>query len=75
MPEPLKEIDYKAQAKRLEDTCCDEGYDNEENFVDRVKEITGGRGVPVVYDSVGKDTFFYNWLKVHYSISQRRCSI
>ncbi len=28
-----------------------------ENFVDRVKEITGGEGVPVVYDSVGKDTF------------------
>ncbi|MBM3364001.1 MAG: quinone oxidoreductase [Betaproteobacteria bacterium] len=28
-----------------------------ENFVDRVKEITKGRGVDVVYDSVGKDTF------------------
>jgi len=28
-----------------------------ENFVDRVKEITGGKGVPVVYDSIGKDTF------------------
>ena len=28
-----------------------------EKFVDRVKEITGGKGVPVVYDSVGKDTF------------------
>ncbi len=28
-----------------------------ENFVDRVKEITGGTGVPVVYDSIGKDTF------------------
>ncbi|MEJ2653878.1 MAG: quinone oxidoreductase, partial [Acidihalobacter sp.] len=28
-----------------------------ENFVDRVKEITGGKGVPVVYDSVGKDTW------------------
>ena len=27
-----------------------------EKFVDRVKEITGGRGVRVVYDSVGKDT-------------------
>ena len=25
-----------------------------ENFVERVKEITGGKGVPVVYDSVGK---------------------
>lgn len=28
-----------------------------ENFVDRVREITGGAGLPVVYDSVGKDTF------------------
>ncbi|MBI2960680.1 MAG: quinone oxidoreductase [Betaproteobacteria bacterium] len=28
-----------------------------ENFVERVKEITGGAGVAVVYDSVGKDTF------------------
>lgn len=28
-----------------------------ENFVQRVKEITEGEGVPVVYDSVGKDTW------------------
>ena len=28
-----------------------------ENFVERVKEITGGAGVEVVYDSVGNDTF------------------
>ncbi len=28
-----------------------------ENFVERVKEITGGKGVPVVYDAVGKDTW------------------
>ena len=28
-----------------------------ENFVERVKEITGGAKVPVVFDSVGKDTF------------------
>ena len=28
-----------------------------ENFVQRVKEITGGKGVPVVYDGVGKDMF------------------
>lgn len=27
-----------------------------ENIAARVKEITGGKGVPVVYDSVGKDT-------------------
>ncbi|MCP5155717.1 MAG: quinone oxidoreductase [Ectothiorhodospiraceae bacterium] len=28
-----------------------------ENFTDRVKAITAGKGVPVVYDSIGKDTF------------------
>jgi NADPH2:quinone reductase len=28
-----------------------------EDLVERVKSITGGEGVPVVYDSVGKDTF------------------
>ncbi|MFZ6733832.1 quinone oxidoreductase family protein [Undibacterium sp. Ji42W] len=30
---------------------------NKENFVQRVREITDGKGVPVVYDSIGKDTF------------------
>ncbi|MBC7501910.1 MAG: quinone oxidoreductase [Herminiimonas sp.] len=30
---------------------------NQENFVERVKEITDGKGVPVVYDSIGADTF------------------
>ena len=29
-----------------------------ENFTQRVREITNGEGVPVVYDSIGKDTFF-----------------
>lgn len=38
------------------------GYDHvinyrDEDFVARVKDITGGKGVDVVYDSVGKDTF------------------
>lgn len=28
-----------------------------EDFVQRVKELTNGKGVPVVYDSIGKDTF------------------
>ena len=37
------------------------GYDhiinyNKENFVDRVLEITNNKGVPVVYDGVGKNT-------------------
>ena len=30
---------------------------NKENFLPIVKEITGGKGVKVVYDSVGKDTW------------------
>jgi NADPH2:quinone reductase len=29
-----------------------------ESVVERVRAITRGRGVPVVYDGVGKDTFF-----------------
>ncbi len=42
--------------------ALDHGYDhvinyNTENFVGRVKELIGGKGVDVVYDSVGKDTF------------------
>ena len=28
-----------------------------ENFAQRVRELTGGEGVPVVFDSIGKDTF------------------
>ncbi len=31
-----------------------------ENFVERVKEITDGAGVHVVYDSVGQDTYPYS---------------
>jgi NADPH2:quinone reductase len=30
---------------------------NREDFVGRVREITGGQGVKAVYDSIGKDTF------------------
>jgi NADPH2:quinone reductase len=30
---------------------------NKENFTERVKELTDGKGVTVVYDSIGKDTF------------------
>ena len=29
----------------------------EEDFVERVKELTAGKGVDVVYDGIGKDTF------------------
>ncbi len=42
--------------------ALEHGYDhvidyNTENFVDRVRDITGGKGVDVVYDSIGRDTF------------------
>jgi NADPH2:quinone reductase len=30
---------------------------NSEDFLAQVKDMTGGKGVPVVYDSVGKDTW------------------
>lgn len=37
---------------------CDETIlYNEEDFVARTRELTGGKGVNVVYDSIGKDTF------------------
>lgn len=48
--------DAKAQLAR-EHGCAHTIVYTRENFVDRVKEITGGKGVPVVYDGVGKDTF------------------
>ena len=35
-------------------TCIDYRKDD---VAKRVREITGGKGVPVVYDGVGKDTF------------------
>lgn len=47
--------DKAIQAK--EDGCHHVIIHTEENFVARVKEITSGSGVHVVYDSVGKDTF------------------
>ena len=37
---------------------CDEIINyNKEDFAKKVMEITGGKGVPVVYDGVGKSTF------------------
>lgn len=44
-----------AQAK--DDGCHHIILYKEEDFVTRVNEITSGKGVEVVYDSVGKDTF------------------
>lgn len=48
--------DEKAELARAHGCTHTINY-NTENFVERVKEITSGEGVPVVYDSIGKDTF------------------
>jgi NADPH2:quinone reductase len=42
-------------AKRL--GCHHVIVSSRENVAGRVREITGGKGVPVAYDSVGRDTF------------------
>ena len=48
--------DEKAALAR--EAGCDHGVvTSREDFVARVKEVTGGAGVRVVYDAVGKDTF------------------
>ena len=36
--------------------CAHTIVTSRENIAQRVREITDGKGVPVVYDSVGKDT-------------------
>jgi len=48
--------DEKAEVARAHGCDHPIRYDRED-VVARVKEITGGKGVPVVYDSVGKTTF------------------
>jgi NADPH2:quinone reductase len=48
--------DEKAAIAR-EHGCAHTVVYTRENFVERVKALTGGKGVPVVYDGVGKDTF------------------
>jgi NADPH2:quinone reductase len=48
--------DEKA-ALAKENGCAHTIIYTREDFVARVAEITGGKKVPVVYDSVGKDTF------------------
>lgn len=46
-----------AKAELAQALGCDHVIDyNQEDFVARVKQISGGAGVPVVYDSVGKTT-------------------
>ena len=47
--------DEKAAVARAHG-CAHTIVTTRENIAARVREITGGKGVPVVYDSVGKDT-------------------
>ena len=46
------------KARLAGESGCDHTINyTEEDFVERVREITGGHGVPVVYDGVGEATF------------------
>jgi NADPH2:quinone reductase len=47
--------DAKAEMARAHG-CAHTIVTSRENIAERVREITSGKGVPVVYDSVGKDT-------------------
>jgi NADPH2:quinone reductase len=48
--------DAKAELARAHG-CAHTIVYTRENFVERTKALNGGKGVPVVYDSIGKDTF------------------
>ena len=51
-------VSTEAKAVLARDAGCDHVVvTSRESFAARVKEITGGAGVRVVYDAVGKDTF------------------
>ncbi|MDA1089123.1 MAG: quinone oxidoreductase [Proteobacteria bacterium] len=51
-------VGSKEKAALVKANGCDHAIlYRDENVPERVKEITGGKGVPVVYDSIGKDTF------------------
>ena len=48
--------DEKAQLAKA-NGCAHTIVYTREDFVKKTRELTGGKGVPVVYDSIGKDTF------------------
>lgn len=51
-------VGSEEKAELARSSGCDETIlYRQESFKERVLELTGGSGVPVVYDSVGKDTF------------------
>ena len=47
-----------SKVEKAKQNGCDYVIDyTKESFAEKVKEISSGAGVPVVYDSIGKDTF------------------
>ena len=51
-------VGSRAKARLARAHGCDHAIVyTEQNFTDRVRRITRGDGLPVVYDSIGKDTF------------------
>ena len=51
-------VGSRQKAKLARDHGCDHAIVyTEQDFADRVRRITKGQGLPVVYDSVGKETF------------------
>jgi NADPH2:quinone reductase len=51
-------VSTEDKAKLAREAGCDEVIlYTRQDFVDEVKRLTGGKGLQVVYDSVGKDTF------------------
>ena len=51
-------VGSEEKARNARESGCDHVIlYRSENFVERVQAITGGRGVDVAYDSVGRDTF------------------
>ncbi len=51
-------VSTDAKARVAAENGCDHPVIyTRDDFVEAVKDITGGAGLPVVYDSVGKDTF------------------
>lgn len=51
-------VGSEQKAAVVSDHGADEVVLSSENLAGRVRSLTRGKGVPVVYDSVGKDTFF-----------------
>ncbi len=51
-------VGSEAKAEQARAHGCDHAIlYSQEDFLPRVRELTDGKGVPVVYESVGKDTF------------------